>query len=77
MIIVFGREKNVPTTLLYILIGTFMTRLTLFALADPDPPAEPARQVPITSSYENFRDRPLNVGGRLSGSSIEYVSATI
>jgi len=58
-----------PTTLLYTRIGTFITLLTLFA------PVEPARQVPTTNSYENFTDRPLNVGGRLSGSGIIYVSA--
>lgn len=37
--------------------------------ADP-----PARHVPITSSYENLNVRPLNVGGRLSGKAILYVS---
>jgi hypothetical protein len=29
----------------------------------------------MTSSYENLIDRPLNVGGKLSGNWIVYVSA--
>ena len=33
-----------------------------------------ARHVPMTSSYENLRARPRNVGGRLSGSDTIYVS---
>ena len=50
-----------------------MTRLMLL---DPTPsPLEAARHVPMTSSYENLSDRPLNVGGKLSGKWIVYVSA--
>lgn len=33
-----------------------------------------ARHVPTASSYENLRDRPLNVGGRCDGSVTVYVS---
>ncbi len=59
---------------LYSRIGTFITLLMLFALTPPLPPAGPARHVPTTSSYENLSDFPLNVGGKLSGSLIVYVS---
>lgn len=39
-----------PTTLLYTLMGTFMTLLTLFALVDPDAEPCPALHVPTSSS---------------------------
>ena len=68
-----GEERHPPATWLYILIGTFITRLTLFALLRPEG-EDPALHVPTTSSYENANDLPRNVGGRLSGSVIEYVS---
>ena len=59
-----------------------MTRLMLLAPVGPrlleDRMAEAfARQVPITSSYESFSERPRNVGGRFEGSVSEYVSTTI
>jgi hypothetical protein len=57
-------------------MGTFIIRLVL-APADFIPPVvdDPARQVPTISSYENLIERPLNVGGRLSGSGSVYVTA--
>lgn len=69
----------VPATWLYTRIGTFIIRLMLFAPVGPrlldDLIAEAlARHVPTTSSYENLSARPRNVGGRLSGSAIVYVS---
>ena len=67
------KNKHPPATWLYILIGTFITRLTLFALLRPEE-EDPALHVPTTSSYEKANDLPRNVGGRLSGSVIEYVS---
>lgn len=33
-----------------------------------------ARHVPTANSYENLRDRPLNVGGRWEGRVTVYVS---
>jgi hypothetical protein len=71
--------QTVPAAWLYTRIGTFITRLTLFAPVGPrlldDLIADAlARHVPITSSYENLSARPRNVGGRLSGSDTVYVS---
>lgn len=68
-----------PATWLYTRIGTFITRLVLFAPVGPrlldDLIADAlARHVPITSSYENLSARPLNVGGKFSGSATVYVS---
>lgn len=69
---------------MYTLIGTFMTLLLLVLVEPPTlglPPRlefdafdggfdeeDEARQVPTANSYENLRDRPLNVGGRCEGS---------
>jgi hypothetical protein len=56
-------------------MGTFMTRLTLFAPVGPFPDTEePARHVPTINWYENFNERPLNVGGKLFGRGKLYVS---
>ena len=75
-------SQDILATWLYTRIGTFMTRLMLLAPVGPrlleDRMAEAfARQVPITSSYESFSERPRNVGGRFEGSVSEYVSTTI
>ena len=59
-------------------MGTFITRLTLFAPVGPIPlPGDgngSARQVPTTNWYANFNERPLNVGGKLIGRGRLYVS---
>src|SRR5882762_6002838 len=53
-----GQPKNdSPNTLLYTRMGTFMTRLTLFAPVGPFPDTEePARHVPTINWYENFNE---------------------
>ena len=63
---------RIPDTWLYTLMGTFITLLTLFEPTHDD--GSSARHVPIASSYENLSQRPLNVGGKLLGSLIEYES---
>lgn len=59
-------------------MGTFITRLLLFALVAPDRlegPFDAARQTPSINWYDSFSMRPRNVGGMFSGSCRVYVSA--
>lgn len=58
-------------------MGTFITRLLLFALVAPerlDGPLDAARHTPRMNWYDSFSIRPRNVGGRFSGSCRVYVS---
>lgn len=64
-------------TWLYTRIGTFITRLLLFPLAEEgveEEGDEAARQIPRMNWYENFSARPRKVGGRFSGRLIVYSS---